>query len=122
MVTPHQRANNRPLSESINRALAEPVAYKYMTRCPFSLSRLVKVTKTGQVVYMAEKDACRAFPDPQGSDLAPGPKGNFQILDPLDFLAEFRAPSRSDGRHIPPKGSHLIRGAPTEGWSRLVLE
>jgi hypothetical protein len=25
----------------------------YMTRCPFSLSRLVKVTKTGQVVYKA---------------------------------------------------------------------
>jgi hypothetical protein len=31
-----------------------------MTRCPFSLSRLVKVTKTGQVIYEAEKDACRA--------------------------------------------------------------
>jgi hypothetical protein len=27
----------------------------YMTRCPFSLSRLVKVTETGQVVYKAEK-------------------------------------------------------------------
>ena len=31
------------------------------------------------------------------------------MLDPPDFLAEFRAPSRSDGRHIPPKDSHLIR-------------
>ncbi len=39
---------------------------RYMTRCPFSLSRLVKVSETGQVVYKAEKDACRAFPDPQG--------------------------------------------------------
>jgi len=28
---------------------------------------------------------------------------NFQILPPLDFLAEFT-------QHIPPKGSHLIRG------------
>ncbi len=36
----------------------------YMTRCPFSLSRLVKLTASGQVVYKAEKDACRAFPDP----------------------------------------------------------
>jgi hypothetical protein len=35
--------------------------------------------------------------------------GNFQVLSPLDFLAEFRAPSRSDGRHIPPKGAHLVR-------------
>lgn len=29
-------------------------------------------------------------------------KRNFQILEPLDFLAEFT-------QHIPPKGSHLIR-------------
>ena len=61
----------------------------YMTRCPFSLSRLVKVTASGQVVYKAEKDACRAFPDPQRDELARGPKRNFQILDPLEFLAEF---------------------------------
>jgi ribosomal protein S27E len=74
----------------------------YMTRCPFSLSRLVKVTETGQVVYKAEKDACRAFPEPQGNDLARGPKRNFQVLSPLEFLAEFT-------QHIPPTGSHLIR-------------
>jgi hypothetical protein len=34
---------------------------QYITRCPFSLSRLVKVTDTGQIVYKAEKHACRAF-------------------------------------------------------------
>lgn len=75
---------------------------RYMTRCPFSLSRLVKVTETGRVVYKAEKQACRAFPDPGGDGLASGPKRNFQILSPLDFLAEFT-------QHIPPKGAHLIR-------------
>ena len=53
---------------------------QYMIRCPFSLSRLVKVTETGQVVYKAEKDACRAFADPQGDGLTTGPKRNFQIL------------------------------------------
>ena len=74
---------------------------QYMTRCPFSLSRLIKVTESGQVVYKAEKDACRAFPNPQRNDLATGPKRNFQILDPLDFIAEFT-------QHVPPKGSHLI--------------
>ena len=42
---------------------------RYMTRCPFSLSRLVKVTETGQVIYKAEKQACRAFPDPDGDGL-----------------------------------------------------
>ena len=75
---------------------------QYMTRCPFSLSRLGKVTATGQVIYKAEKDACRAFPDPQRDELASGPKRNFQILDPLEFLAEFT-------QHIPPQGAHLIR-------------
>jgi ribosomal protein S27E len=75
---------------------------QYMTRCPFSLSRLVKVTRSGQVVYKAEKDACRAFPGPQGDGLASGPKRNFQIFSPLEFLAEFT-------QHIPPKGAHLIR-------------
>jgi hypothetical protein len=74
----------------------------YMTRCPFSLSRLVKVTRTGQVIYKAEKDACRAFPDPQRDELARGTQRNFQILDPLEFLAEFT-------QHIPPQGAHLIR-------------
>jgi hypothetical protein len=75
---------------------------QYMVRCPFSLSRLVKVTETGQVIYKAEKDACRAFPEPQGDGLTSGPKRNFQILSPLEFLAEFT-------QHIPPKGAHLIR-------------
>ena len=74
----------------------------YMTRCPFSLSRLVKVSETGEVIYKAEKDACRAFPDPDGDGLASGPKRNYQVLPPLKFLAEFT-------QHIPPKGSHLIR-------------
>ena len=51
----------------------------YITRCPFSLSRLVKVTESGQVVYRAEKDACRAFPEPQGDGLKRGTKRNFQV-------------------------------------------
>jgi len=36
--------------------------------------------------------ACRAFPDPQRDELARGPQRNFQILDPLEFLAEFTRP------------------------------
>ena len=34
---------------------------QYITRSPFSLSRLAKVSATGQVVYPAAKQACRAF-------------------------------------------------------------
>jgi len=75
---------------------------QYMTRCPFSLSRLVKLSDTGQVIYQSEKQACRAFPDPKGDGMQAGVPRNFQILEPLDFLAEF-------SQHIPPKGSHLIR-------------
>ncbi len=84
-----------------DRAGVERLA-QYRIRCPFSLSRLVKLTKTGEVVYKAEKDTCRAFPDPQRELLESGTKWNFQILSPLDFLAEFT-------QHIPPKGAHLVR-------------
>ena len=93
---------------SVNQSVYLPVGNRagierlipYMTRCPFSLSRLVKVRDTGQ----AEKQASRAFPDPKGDKVQAGVKRNFQILEPLDFLAEFT-------QHIPPKGSHLIRAA-----------
>jgi hypothetical protein len=80
-----------------------------MTRCPFSLSRLVKVTKTGQVIYKAEKSSCRSFPEPTGDGLQNGPKRNYQILSPLDFLAEFtqHRPSLCSGARA--KGSHLVR-------------
>ena len=61
---------------------------QYMTRCPFSLSRLVKVTENGQVVYKVEKQACRAFPDQQGDGIASGTNRNFQVFSALDFLAE----------------------------------
>ena len=65
-------------------------------------SRLVKVTETGQVVYKAEKQACRAFPEPQGDGLKRGAQRNFQVLDPLEFLADFT-------QHIRPKGLRLTR-------------
>ena len=60
---------------------------QYMTRCPFSLARLVKVSNTGQVVYKAEKASCRSFPDPAQDGMQAGPKRNYQILPPLEFLA-----------------------------------
>jgi hypothetical protein len=71
---------------------------QYMIRCPFSLSRLVKVTDTGQVVYKAEKQKCQAFPDQNGDNLEAGAKRNFQILSPLDFLAP-RLPETGHSAH-----------------------
>lgn len=46
--------------------------------------------------------SCRRFPDPGGDGLQAGAKRNYQLLSPLDFLAEFT-------QHIPAKGAHLIR-------------
>lgn len=75
---------------------------QYIARCPFSLDRIVKVTPTGQVVYRAEHQDCRKFPDPDSDDLRSGISRNFQIFDPMDFLAEVT-------QHIPETGEHTIR-------------
>ena len=85
-----------------------------MTRCPFSLSRLVKVSDTGQVVYQAEKQACRVFPDPKGDGTRAGVKRNFQILPPLDFL----------GPRLPQTGhtAHSAEGLASDSLLWLVLE
>ena len=45
---------------------------QYMTRCPFSLSRLVKVSDTGQVIYQAEKQARARLSRSQGRRHASG--------------------------------------------------
>jgi hypothetical protein len=42
------------------------------------------------------------FPEPGDEELLAGPSRNFQIFDPLDFLAEVT-------QHIPDPGSHLVR-------------
>ena len=75
---------------------------QYMVRCPFSLARIVRVTESGSVVYRAERGDCRRFPTPASRDLAGGASRNFQVFDPLDFLAELT-------QHIPDKGEHLVR-------------
>jgi hypothetical protein len=50
---------------------------------------LAKLSRTGQLIYKAEKGACRAIPHPPRDELAREPKRTFQALDPLDFLAKF---------------------------------
>ena len=63
---------------------------------------ILKITPTGHVVYKAEHDSCRRFPEPVSGDLRAGVNRNFQVFDPLDFLAEVT-------QHIPNKGEHTIR-------------
>jgi len=50
-----------------------------------SLSWLVKVSETRQVVYKAEKRVCRTFPEPDRDGLVSGAKRNFWILRILAF-------------------------------------
>ena len=75
---------------------------QYMARGPFSLGRLVRITPSGQVIYRAEKEGPQRFPEPASPDLFGGAPRNFQVFQPLDFLAELI-------QHIPNKGEHLIR-------------
>jgi len=91
---------------------------QYIARCPFAQARMVKVTPEGKVLYRA--DHHNPIPFPQWRALptertltrisasgAPGAGSsatgrNFEIFDPLDFLAQVT-------QHIPDKGQHLIR-------------
>jgi len=82
---------------------------QYMTRCPFSLSRLVKVSDTGQVVYKAEKDVCRAFPDPQADGL--------ESRRPAEFPGPFAA-----GVFSRVHSAHSTQGISSCPLLRLVLE
>ncbi len=45
-----------------DRAGRERLAH-YMLRCPFSLERLIRVTKQGKVIYLAEKRIVPAIPN-----------------------------------------------------------
>ena len=75
---------------------------QYMFRCPFSLQRMIRVTDGGQVLYVAEKRAPQRFPKPASADLFGGVARNFQVFDPLDFIAELT-------QHIPDARKHLTR-------------
>jgi hypothetical protein len=75
---------------------------QYFLRCPFSQARMIEVTEAGKVIYQSEHNALGRFPEPGDGELAPGPSRNFQVFEPLDFLAEVT-------QHIPDAGEHLIR-------------
>jgi hypothetical protein len=103
---------------------------RYIVRCPFSIGRVVKLGLGDHVIYRAEHDDPRRFPmpqvaasrrdardspaDPSRSDgttsavaaaaeqaLRAGPARNFQVFEPLAFIAEVT-------QHVPNAGQHLI--------------
>ena len=63
---------------------------------------MIRVTEQGKVLYMAEKTTPRRFPRPARNDLFGGVARNFQLFDPLDFIAELT-------QHIPDVRKHLGR-------------
>ena len=75
---------------------------QYFLRCPFSQARMIEVTGEGKVIYKTGGNRLGRFPKAASEDLQAGSKRNFQVFDPLDFLAEVT-------QHIPDPGEHLIR-------------
>lgn len=75
---------------------------EYSLRCHFSQARMTEVTEAGKVIYKTEHNAVGRFPEPDDEELLADPSRNFQIFDPLDFLAEVT-------QHIRDPGEHLIR-------------
>ena len=63
---------------------------------------MIEVTDAGKVIYKTEHNAVGRFPEPDDKELLAGPSRNFQVFDPLDFLAEVT-------QHLPEPGEHLIR-------------
>jgi hypothetical protein len=49
---------------------------EYMARCPFSLSRIIKLTDEGKVLYRTGKSSALAFPLPGNENLTAGIKRN----------------------------------------------
>jgi hypothetical protein len=75
---------------------------QYIARCPFSLTRMVSITKDGKILYRASHPKCIPFPLSGDKTLLKGMPRNYELYDPLDFLAEVT-------QHIPDKGEHQIR-------------
>jgi hypothetical protein len=73
-----------------------------MLRCPISISRIVSVNGDGQVLYKAEKAECQSFPRLGSETLRRGAPRNFEVFDPLEFLAEIT-------QHIPETGMQTVR-------------
>ena len=73
---------------------------EYVSRCPFSLARMVSVTDDGKILYRASH-ANFSFPISGDNALMRGIPRNFEVFEPLDFLAAVT-------QHIPDKGDHQI--------------
>jgi hypothetical protein len=58
-------------------------------------------SEDGKVIYRTGKSTCMRFPEHGDEQLKAGTLRNFQVFEPLEFLAEVT-------QHIPEKGQHQI--------------
>ena len=75
---------------------------QYISRCPFSLARMIKVTPEGNVLYRSEHNEPKNFPHWKSIPTLPGINRNFEVFKPLDFLAQMT-------QHIPDRYQNLTR-------------
>jgi hypothetical protein len=61
---------------------------EYIGRCPFSLTRMVTQSKDGTILYRAAHPNCLPFPLSGDASLMAGIPRDFEVYDPLNFLAE----------------------------------
>jgi len=75
---------------------------EYISRSPLSISGIVSLSDDGAIIYKTSKPSfLHPFPEPGSENLDAGIPRNFEIFDPLLFLAEFT-------QHIPNKGEHMV--------------
>jgi len=94
-----------------------PICFKHARRTKSgsssSMSRIVKVTEEGKVVYRADHTTPMKLPGWRAHPNSRMVSRNYELFDPLDFLAQVT-------QHIPNKGEHLIHyyGAPAAEFLR----
>jgi hypothetical protein len=71
---------------------------------------MVSTTKDGKILYRAGKTECIPFPKTGDKNLSPGMRCNYEIYDPLDFLAEIT-------QHIPNTVQKLQKK-----WRRMAFK
>ncbi len=93
-----KRKTSRASSGSSSASCAVPSDAEPTGRSRFSRARMIEVTclrqgfgrsaDQGKVIDKTGDNRLGRFPEAASEDLLAGPKRNFQVFDPLDFLAE----------------------------------
>ncbi len=81
---------------------------------------MIEVTGEGKVIYKTGDNRLGRFPEAASEDLVAGPKRNFQVFDPLDFLAEVTQHPPSPRRLR--RGKHCRSRGASDPLLRILLQ